>query len=232
HRSLAWTMLHNAIIGPATTDHPYFKAFVEGFLLPCKPMDINLSQIAASCFGGTSEFVLSLLDTRINGDYDALPLQYIDKTCAATRSALRDACEAIPDWAEFEFSKIFREFLEGSAVPCPSLMAELQGRFDNVVTLEGASEKGFRMRMFFWAATGAPHIPSDGGSIEVTRLLEHGTISFKTCTRVMQIPASYLLKLLGNVHESGSEPSRNVKDSIFHWFFVQILSAIGTYNTV
>ncbi|KAJ3967385.1 hypothetical protein EV361DRAFT_930974 [Lentinula raphanica] len=253
HRSLAWTMLHNAIIGPVTTDHPYFKAFVEGLLLPCKPMDINLSQIAASCFGGTSEFVLSLLDTRINGDYDALPLEYTDRTSPATRTALRDACEAIPNWAEFEFSKIFREFLEGTGLPYPSLMAELQGRFDDVVTLEGASQKGYRMHMFFWAATGSPQIPSDGVAIEVilvddndatyfslqdhraderARLLEHGTIAFKTCTRMMQVPASYLLKLLGASHDSGPAPSDHVEDSIFHWLLVQILSAIGTYNVV
>ncbi|KAJ3825019.1 hypothetical protein F5880DRAFT_1451904, partial [Lentinula raphanica] len=35
HRSLAWTMLHNAVIGPVTTDHPYFQAFYKGLILPC-----------------------------------------------------------------------------------------------------------------------------------------------------------------------------------------------------
>ncbi|KAJ3816543.1 hypothetical protein F5880DRAFT_1512567, partial [Lentinula raphanica] len=224
HRSLAWTMLHNAIIGPVATDHPYFQAFLQGLLLPCKSIDLDLSQIAASCFEGTSEFVMSLLKTRINGDYDALPLEYTDRTCPATRTALRDACEAIPDWAGFGLPEIFREFLEGSGLPCPALMAELQGRFNNVVTLEGASEKAYRMRMVCWAATGAPHIPSDGASIEImlvddndamyfslldhranerARLLEHGTIAFKTCTRVMQVPSSYLLKLLGASHDQG-----------------------------
>ncbi|KAJ3966559.1 hypothetical protein EV361DRAFT_771866, partial [Lentinula raphanica] len=35
HQSLAWTMLHNAIIGPESANHPYLVAFMQGFLLPC-----------------------------------------------------------------------------------------------------------------------------------------------------------------------------------------------------
>ncbi|KAJ3837371.1 hypothetical protein F5878DRAFT_539528, partial [Lentinula raphanica] len=232
HRSLSWKMLHNAIIGPVATDHPYFQAFIQGLLLPCKSIDLDLSQLAASYFGGTSEFVMSLLETRISGNYSALRLEYTDTICAATRTALRDACEGIPGWDRFDFEIIVREFLEGSGLPCPSLMTELQGRFDDVVTLEGASEKSYRMRMFCWATTGSPQIFTDGSPIEVTRLLEHGTIAFKTCTRMMQVPASYLLKLLGASHDNGLEPSRDVKDRIFHWFLVQLLSAIGSYNVV
>ncbi|KAJ3832417.1 hypothetical protein F5878DRAFT_548211, partial [Lentinula raphanica] len=231
HRSLAWAMLHNAVVGPVKTDHPYFEAFVKGFLLPCKPIGLDLSQIAAHCHGGIREFVLSLQASHITGDYDALRMEHSDRICAATRTALRDACEIVPDWSGFEFPEIFREFLEGSGLPCPSLMAELQGRFDDVVTLEGASEKGFRMRMFCWAATGSPHILIDGMPIERARLLNHGTISFKTCTRMMHVPASYLLKLLGTSYDSEFEP-HDVKDSIFHWLLVQILSSIGSYNVV
>ncbi|KAJ3970824.1 hypothetical protein EV361DRAFT_801265 [Lentinula raphanica] len=248
HRSLSWKMLHNAIIGPVATDHPYFQAFIKGLLLPCKSIELNFLLLLISV-----ESAMSLLETRISGDYVALRLEYTDRICAATRTALRDACEGIPGWAGFNFEVIFREFLEGSGLPCPSLMAELQGRFDDAVTLEGASEKGYRMRMFCWATTGSPQIFTDGAPIEIklvddddatyfslldhranerARLLEHGTFSFKTCIRVVQIPASYLLKLLGASHDNGLEPSRDVKDSIFHWFLVQILSAIGTYNIV
>ncbi|KAJ3823145.1 hypothetical protein F5880DRAFT_1482781, partial [Lentinula raphanica] len=233
HRSLAWTMLHNAIIGPVTTDHPYFTAFVKGLLLPCKPIGhlMASSQIAACFDKGTSEFVLSLLETHITGNYYALRLEYSDRTSPATRSALRDAYEILPEWDGSEFQDIFREFLQGSGLPCPSLMAELQGRFDDVVSLDAVSEKSYRMKMFCWATTGSPHILIDDMPIEVARLLNHGTISFKTCTRTMQIPASYLLKLLTASYDSRSEP-RNVKDSIFQWFLVQILSGIGSYNVI
>ncbi|KAJ3834204.1 hypothetical protein F5878DRAFT_697103 [Lentinula raphanica] len=253
HRSLAWTMLHNAIVGPVATDHPYFRAFAKGLSLPCKPIQFDLSKIAAFCYGGISEFVLSLLESRITGKYEALRLEYTDKTCAATRTALQDAYETVPGWSGFLFSDVFRAFLEDSGIPCPTLMAEMQGSFNDIVTLEGASEKGYRMRMFCWATTGVPHILIDGLPIEVilvddadpmyfsiqsnredeqARHLKHGTISFKTCTRIMQIPASYLLKLLNSSLENGSGTRYNVKDMVFHWFLVQILSNIGSYNVV
>ncbi|KAJ3926510.1 MAG: hypothetical protein NXY57DRAFT_878114, partial [Lentinula lateritia] len=36
HNAIAHHMLHNATIGPAGIDHPYFQAFIKGFRLPCK----------------------------------------------------------------------------------------------------------------------------------------------------------------------------------------------------
>ncbi|KAH7869462.1 uncharacterized protein C8R40DRAFT_1059276, partial [Lentinula edodes] len=36
HNSIAHHMLHNAIIGPAEINHPYFQAFIKGFRLSCK----------------------------------------------------------------------------------------------------------------------------------------------------------------------------------------------------
>ncbi|KAJ3766979.1 hypothetical protein FB446DRAFT_652916 [Lentinula raphanica] len=251
HRSLAWTMLHNAVIGPVTTDHPYFQAFYKGLILPCKPIDLNLSNIASNFCGGISEFVLSLQETRITGDYDALRLGHTDKTSVSTRTALQDAFEdAVPAWAGMTFPEVFQQFLEGRGLPCPSLMEELRGRFS--VPLDKASEKGFRMKMFCWAATGSPQIILDGAPIEVSLvddndatyfslqgsraveralLLSHGTIGFKTCTRDMYVPASHLLKLLQNPYDGVSEP-RNAKDSVFHWLLLEILNGIGNYNVL
>ncbi|KAJ3765301.1 hypothetical protein FB446DRAFT_601652, partial [Lentinula raphanica] len=166
HCSLAWTMLHNAIVGRVATDHPYFRAFAKGLSLPFI-LPMSLIQIAAFCYGGISEFVLSLLESCITGKYEALRLEYTDKTCAATHTALQDAYETVPGWSGFLFLDVFRAFLEDSGIPCPTLMAEMQGTFNDIVTLEGASEKGYRMRMFCWATTGVPHILIDGLPIEV-----------------------------------------------------------------
>ncbi|KAJ3964002.1 hypothetical protein EV361DRAFT_956396 [Lentinula raphanica] len=251
HRSLAWTMLHNAVVGPVAIDHPYFQAFYRGLMLPCKSISLNLPDVASNFCGGINEFVLSLQETRITGDYEALRLEHTDRTSATTRIALSNAIEqAVPDWAGSGFSVIFREFLEGRGLPCPSLMEELRGRFNESIPLEKASEKGFRMKMFCWAATGSPQIFLEGSPIEVslvddtdstyfslqsTRaaeralLLSHGTIGFKTCTRDMYVPASHLLKLLQNPYDGVSEP-RNAKESIFHWLLYEILNGIGNYN--
>ncbi|KAJ3826377.1 hypothetical protein F5880DRAFT_1476387 [Lentinula raphanica] len=247
HRSLAWTMLHNAIVGPVTTDHPYFAAFIEGLLLPCKSIRFDLSKIAA-CFDGGINEVASMAITMHSGWNTPIGLLLL----LESRTALSDAYEIFPKWSGSDFEDIFKEFLEGTGLPCPSIMTEIQGRFDDVVTLEGASEKAYRMKMFCWATTGAPHIATDRPLIEVilvddddpmyfsllsqrhnerAMLLDHGTISFKTCTRKMHIPASYLLKLLTASYNTDSEP-RNARDSIFHWFFVQILGSIGSYNVV
>ncbi|KAJ3816430.1 hypothetical protein F5880DRAFT_1446411, partial [Lentinula raphanica] len=91
HRSLAWTMLHNAVIGPISSDHPYFQAFYKGLMLPCKPVSLNLPEMASNFCGGISEFVLSLLESRITGDYESLRLDYTDRTSARTRTALQEA---------------------------------------------------------------------------------------------------------------------------------------------
>ncbi|KAE9393991.1 hypothetical protein BT96DRAFT_998909 [Gymnopus androsaceus JB14] len=69
HVSLAWTMLHNAIVGSAPVKHPYFQAFLEGFKLPCKGL-FNLLQIAHSYFGNVSDFVLELMETTIKSFAD------------------------------------------------------------------------------------------------------------------------------------------------------------------
>ncbi|KAJ3738046.1 hypothetical protein EV360DRAFT_77187, partial [Lentinula raphanica] len=79
HQSLAWTMLHNAIIGQEPADHPYFTAFMDGFFLPCGVLGLNLCEISQRFAGGSSEFVASLLDTRITGDYTKLRLDHNSK---------------------------------------------------------------------------------------------------------------------------------------------------------
>ncbi|KAJ3767158.1 hypothetical protein FB446DRAFT_652580 [Lentinula raphanica] len=253
HRSLAWKMLHNAVIGPVSTDHPYFQAFYKGLILPCKPISLDLPQLASNFCGGIGEFVFTLLESRITGDYDDLRLMYTDRSSASTRSALQDAFEeADPNWAGIGFRGVFREFLEGEGLPCRSLMEESRGRFDELVDLDRASENGFRMKMFCWATTGTPHIILDGAPIEVTLvddndamyfsthseraaeralLLSHGTISFKTCTRDMHVPASHLLELLKRSYDGVSGP-RNAKESVFHWLMFEILNAIGNYNVI
>ena len=66
------------------------------------------------------------------------------------------------------FPAIFREFLEGSGLPPPLTIQELQGRFADVVPLDDVSKKEFRMRMFCWATTGVPHILVDGSYTEVS----------------------------------------------------------------
>ncbi|KAJ3823224.1 hypothetical protein F5880DRAFT_1482647, partial [Lentinula raphanica] len=177
HHSLAWKMLHNAIIGPETADHPYFVAFIKGLLLPCGPLALNLSDIAKRYCGGTSEFVISLLDTRITGDYTMLRLDYSNKISEAMQTAIQDAMGlAFPALSNKGFPGLFREFLEGSGIPPPLTDQELRDRFADFIPLDDVSKKEFRMRMFCWASTGVPQILLDGPTIEASETFNNRTV--------------------------------------------------------
>ncbi|KAJ3720457.1 hypothetical protein C8R42DRAFT_722170 [Lentinula raphanica] len=240
-------MLHNVIVGPESVEHPYFKAFLKGLLLPCGTMGVNLSEIARRFTGGTSEFVNSLLETRTKGDYTMLRIDYSNHINNLVERELKDTLSLVfPALSDKGFPAIFREFLEGSGLPPPLTMQELQGRFADVVPLDDVSKKEFRMRMFCWATTGVPHILVDGSYTEVCLVpddspqymrhgtsdearrqhLDKGTCCFKTCTRMMFIPISYLLKLL----RAPSSDPQEVMDAISSWLFMEILDGVGNYN--
>ncbi|KAJ3737890.1 hypothetical protein EV360DRAFT_91143 [Lentinula raphanica] len=101
--------------------------------------------------------------------------------------------------------------------------------------------------MFCWATTGVPRVLLDGYT-EVSlvhdddpqytnltmeeddrmRHVNNGICCFKTCTRMMLIPASYLLALL----QAPNRDPQVVMDTISSWLLLQILDAIGNYNIV
>ncbi|KAJ3730383.1 hypothetical protein C8R42DRAFT_715087 [Lentinula raphanica] len=209
------------IIGPESVEHPYFKAFLKGLLLPCGTLGVNLSEIARRFTGGTSEFVNSLLETRIKGDYTMLRIDYINHINNSVQRELKDALSLVfPAMSDEGFPAIFRS------------------RFADVVPLDDVSKKEFRMRMFCWATTGVPHILVDGSYTESPvhgygtsdearrQYLDKGTCGFRTCTRMMFIPVSYLLKLL----KAPSSDPQAVMDAISSWLFLQILDGVGNYN--
>lgn len=71
------------------------------------------------------------------------------------------------------------------------------------------------------------------GSLEEERRghLDAGTCAFKTCSRFMRIPASYLISLLKAEYTGSVEP-RDAKTAVHHWLLVQMLDAIGSYTIV
>ncbi|KAJ3755012.1 hypothetical protein EV360DRAFT_50558, partial [Lentinula raphanica] len=249
HHSLAWTMLHNAIIGPETIHHPYFAAFMNGFYLPCGVLGPNLSEISQRFCGGPSEFVTTLLQTRITGDYTMLRIDYKSKISDSMQVALQEALQTtFPSLADKGFPAIFRAFLEGPGLPPSLSLQELQDKFAETVPVDGVNRKGYRMRMFCWASTGVPHILLDGSAIEVSLVADNdpqyyrvfddphgeeampfvnnGTCCFKTCVRSMLIPASYFLRLL----QAPSNNPQMIMDSISSWLLLEILNGIGNYN--
>ncbi|KAJ3804670.1 hypothetical protein F5876DRAFT_53094 [Lentinula aff. lateritia] len=168
HNAIAHHMLHNATIGPAEIDHPYFQAFIKGFRLPCKnhyTLPQASSIISRSFVGGSYEFVMHLSKTMIK-DLNSLPICYFNQTTESTNMALQNAYRVVFG-GEFAFDAWFEDFLLGVGTPCPTLLDSAKDRFNSVVKLEDISESTFRLRSFAWAISGVPRCILDYLKLEV-----------------------------------------------------------------
>ncbi|KAE9396932.1 hypothetical protein BT96DRAFT_823986 [Gymnopus androsaceus JB14] len=169
HLSLAWTMLHNAIIGAVSIEHPYFKAFLEGLKLPCKN-SFNLSEIAHSYLGEVSGFVVDLMSATIKSFQD-LRLIVREDISEGEKRALNDAFSASgPQYQDASFSALFQEFLEGVGAPSAGMLDAVKDRYEPSVasTLENLNQPAYRMKMFCWAASGAPRVMPDEDPIKAS----------------------------------------------------------------
>ncbi|KAJ8091889.1 hypothetical protein PM082_024122 [Marasmius tenuissimus] len=213
HRALGWEMLHNAIIGSKSTDHPAIALFLKGFRMPCDK-GYNFTQIARAFQGGSVEFVSEVYNNYIS-HYSNLRLSYQSLIQPETFEKLIQALEESSSFVVTSFQELFRDFLEGTGCPSIELMNNLKGRLNPIVNLEDIDEDTFRMRMFCWAATGAPFVLADGlptrvilvedddedygAGLSAEQRLAHlnaGVCKFKSCFREMRIPVSFLLHLL------------------------------------
>ncbi|KAJ3888324.1 hypothetical protein GG344DRAFT_19325, partial [Lentinula edodes] len=247
HNTIAHCMLHNATIGPAEIDHPYFQAFIKGFRLPCKN-HYTLPQ-ASSIIAGECVLIYGVIDfTQLRGS--SLPIRYFNQTTESTNMALQNAYRVVFG-GEFVFDAWFEDFLLGVGTPCPTLLNCAKDRFNSMVKLEDISESTFRLRSFAWAISGVPrrildylklevylveddddqYGPGEGHSASLQQYLLHGTCSFRTCLREMRIPASYLIQLLKADYSPRSEPA-TAYQAIHNWLLLQILEAIGDYTII
>jgi hypothetical protein len=63
-------------------------------------------------------------------------------------------------------------------------------------------------------------------------MLAAGKISFRTCSRAVRLPGSYILKLVQALYPAGStsgEPC-DFTEAFDHWFLCEILTAIGGHS--
>ncbi|KAE9384204.1 hypothetical protein BT96DRAFT_1008309 [Gymnopus androsaceus JB14] len=201
-------------------------AFLEGLKLPCKD-SFDLTQIAHSYFGGASAFVVDLMCTTINSLAD-LRFTIRENLSERDKRALCDAFAVAGHYHGSSFSTLFQEFLEGVGAPSAGVHPE---QYDPLVasTLKNIDQPTYRMKMFCWAALGAPRAILDEDPIKVRLVSDEGTISFKTCTCYMLIPVSHLIRLLRWPYDESSE-LRNVKAAVHNWLLTEILNGIGVYS--
>ncbi|KAF9077220.1 hypothetical protein BDP27DRAFT_1208918, partial [Rhodocollybia butyracea] len=166
HCSLAWTMLHNAIIGATSVEHPYFQAFLEGLKLPCKGI-YDLTEITQSFCGGTSEFVVNVLNTNITS-FSQLRLKFSENISESNQQALTEAFARTGSHSSF--NTLFQEFLEGVGAPSLPLLDSVKGRFHALISdsLDNLNQPFYRMKMFCWVTSGAPRILLDETEIRVS----------------------------------------------------------------
>ncbi|KAE9396100.1 hypothetical protein BT96DRAFT_997023 [Gymnopus androsaceus JB14] len=199
HLSLAWTIIFGR-----------FQAPLKGLF--------DLPQIVNSYFGGISDFVVELMETTIKSFAD-LRLIIREDIGEWEKRALNNAFVASgAHYRDGTFSTLFQEFLEGVGAPSAGMLDAVKDRYEPLVasTLANLHQKAYHMRMFAWATSGAPRVLPDDEPIKVCLVsdndplyapanqqegvleqqLSRGTISFKTCSRYMLIPVSYLIKLL------------------------------------
>ncbi|KAK1223013.1 hypothetical protein PQX77_014133 [Marasmius sp. AFHP31] len=158
HTALGPEMLYAAIIGKRGPDHPVFRCFKRGFVMPCD-QGYNFTQLARVFHGGSEKFVSSVYQSHIDSYHD-LRLQYVSKLRTETEERLAAAFPDHPDTIALAptFQDFFRLFLEGVGYPDLDMMEDETGRFSSIVNMEDIHEENFRMRMFCWAASGAPYL--------------------------------------------------------------------------
>ncbi|KAL0565592.1 hypothetical protein V5O48_016433, partial [Marasmius crinis-equi] len=218
HNALGWEMLHNGVIGPRAVNHPVFEHFLKGFRLPCA-RGYSLTQIARAFRGGVERFVSTVYANYI-ASYSDLPLRHVSRLKPETEEEVIEALSTNPSLEAANFEDMFKEFLEDIGYPSLDLMEAIKDRFNPVVNLQGIFDSSFRLRMFAWAATGAPFASTDGVDIKVVLIedddgeyasglspakvqsnLNAGVCKFRTCAREIRIPASFLVHLLSINYE-------------------------------
>lgn len=66
-------------------------------------------------------------------------------------------------------------------------------------------------------------------------MLAEGKICFRTCLKAVRIPASYIIKLASSSYPPTSPASDEPKDFVtafYHWFFIEVLTAIGGHSLI
>ncbi|KAF9070801.1 hypothetical protein BDP27DRAFT_1220024, partial [Rhodocollybia butyracea] len=250
HRVLAYEMLHNAIIGPISVTNAYFQLFLEGFNLCCSPT-LDFCDIVKSFHGGAEDFIQTA-EVSVIRCFDDLNLRVLDAVNGPACEDFTNACaEAGPDFADKTFETIFQDFLEGTGAPCPSVFDEIKDRFNPEIDLERIDSPTFRMQILCWSVSGAPRVIAEGEPLRVVLVTDEdstymsssaprarraeylaaGICSFKTCSRSLRIPVSYLKKLLRDSYDRDSR-FPHAQAAVHHWLLVQMLEAIGSYTVL
>ncbi|KAK7060972.1 hypothetical protein VNI00_000707 [Paramarasmius palmivorus] len=249
HNALGWEMLQNTIVGPHRSSHPYFQAFLAGFLVPMRN-GFTLPDYAHSFTYGAEKFVTDAFSSSIKG-YSSLRISY--DTSALKDDTLERVNELLigdNSLSATSLPALFQRFLEGTGAPCPSELEAIKHRFSKMINLGELDEPSFRSKIFSWAATGVTYVLQSGeettvhfvendnaeyiGGIlarHVHGYVSSGVCKFQTCPRKMFIPVSFIIKLLEQAYDENSV-FPNARLAIDHWLLASSLDGIEQHNII
>ncbi|KAJ7468521.1 hypothetical protein FB451DRAFT_1400897 [Mycena latifolia] len=242
HQWLACAFLCNPLLGIPNPQHPEAVAFRQGFELHCRNGFTLPSAIRR--FEGGSETFLSSIATSFISDPGTL-ISNLDFTTPGpqTLSAWTTSLRNETGQGDVTFEGVFQNFLNGRGIPCPNQFEHVRGSFSPLIDLTHMESPGFRARMVAWAAAGSPFIPSDSkihvapvatldgryADENASLYARQGIVCFRTCSRSMFYPATYVLDLASNQYSEDSEPS-SFQNAFDDWMLRQCLVAIGRHS--
>ncbi|KAG6914371.1 hypothetical protein DXG01_000727 [Tephrocybe rancida] len=243
HKMLAVELLYKSLLGRDCYRSPEFKAFREGFKLPCVN-GFSFCDILRTFEGGPEHFLTLAATCQITCPDDLLPhLQvYTNSSLNALSQQIRDAV----DDQSITFHKLFADFIKGQGAPCPTLFEEFKPNFDPIVDLATINTPAFRSRILVWAVTGKPLLdPVNPGPIQIwpttdtdsqyattssrAAMVQQGTMAFCTCFKLARFPASFILHLAQGDYEADQEPG-NFRDTFDNWVLIQMILSIGNHT--
>ncbi|KAJ7212743.1 hypothetical protein B0H12DRAFT_1156313 [Mycena haematopus] len=232
HDAIGADMLYNAIFGSQPPSHPEYKALFSGMRMCCRE-GFDMAELFRSFPGGTERLLSQKWASHITGFASIEPNLVFKPPPAVDVAVLCSSLQFVIDP-----TKIFRDFLMRTGVPCPTLFDKARASLHPIVPLSTVDSEAFRPRMLAWATTGSPdsELSKD---IRIFFLLlrelnmAEGTIAFASCFRTARIPLSYLINLhrtsypILDEHGQPTEPL-TLQDAIDNWLLIQIISNIGS----
>ncbi|KAJ7712614.1 hypothetical protein B0H16DRAFT_1743940 [Mycena metata] len=219
--------------------HPEMAAFTDGLELPCAN-GFSFGNFARSYPGGT-EFYLAQAWTSCIASYESIQPHLIVTSPPSSR--------LLPHFGStahgLDPEGLFAGFLRRCGNPFPAdVFEDVKVHFhaDVVGQLHTIDSPAFRPRMLAWATTGSPFLHPDVAQTDTIQVLfvlpddqyygdnpansaahmRHGTISFRSCSRVARIPMAKLVEL----HQTTVDADAFQK-AVDVWLLLQILNGVG-----
>ncbi|KAI0078511.1 hypothetical protein K474DRAFT_1706398 [Panus rudis PR-1116 ss-1] len=251
HTSIAPEVLYTALLGKEPPSHPYVRAFLAGFNLPCRN-GFTFSKAACGFEGGPSALIRLCSSSQITG-YGIIK-DILEVSAAPDFTVPSEGLSALPGCEELvSFDSILRGFLQRTGIPCQAAFNEKRdaGLFSDRIPFDQINDESFRSRMFAIAISGSDSVRFDnrfkviwgtdrnaqygtGTPAYRALLAAGGHITWRTCFQTCIIPANYLTEQLARrpYDRNATDQPNSLQQAIDSWLLLEILTAISHHGGI